>query len=269
MSKSTIWTRLKQKGFTDEACAAIMGNMQQESAFRSNNVEDRLKSITDEQYTAAVDNGSYSREDFMRDNGNAYGYGLCQWTYPTRKAGLYDFAKARGVSIGDEQMQIDWLWEELHQSEFLSVYRTLASSSATIEAMTQSFMVTFENPTDKSASAIDYRISLARAIYQELAGTLPEITAGENTSTRGGEVQPQEDTPTTPFWPPRMLCRGMVGADITVLQALLAAHGYNPGGIDGEFGTTTNNALIAYQAENGLAADGIAGNLTWTALLRR
>lgn len=268
MSKSTIWTRLKNKGFADEACAAIMGNMQQESAFRSNNVEDRLKSITDEQYTAAVDNGSYSREDFMRDNGNAYGYGLCQWTYPTRKAGLYDYAKARGVSIGDEQMQIDWMMEELHQGEFLSVYRTLTSPTATIDAMTRSFMVTFENPTDKSDSAVNYRISLAKAIYQEFAGTLPEIPADDN--AQSGETQQQEeDTPTTPFWFPRMLCRGMVGSDVAVLQALLIAHGYNAGSIDGAFGTTTNNALIAYQAENGLDADGIAGNLTWAALMRR
>ncbi|MCR5811914.1 MAG: hypothetical protein K6G34_11140 [Lachnospiraceae bacterium] len=112
MSKATIWARLKAKGFDDNACAAIMGNMQAESAFRPNNVEDRCP-MSDEAYTAAVDNGSYSRKDFMYDHGKAYGYGLCQWTFNTRKAGLYDFAKSRGVSIADEQMQLDWMWDEL------------------------------------------------------------------------------------------------------------------------------------------------------------
>ena len=117
MSKATIWARLKAKGLSDYACAAVMGNMQQESAFRSNNVEDR-SGIPDEQYTRMVDDGSYTRSQFMYD---AYGYGLCQWTCWDRKEGLYDLARKRGVSIADEQLQIDWLWEELHQSMYVTV----------------------------------------------------------------------------------------------------------------------------------------------------
>ena len=257
MSKATIWARLKDKGFSDTACAAIMGNMQQESAFRSNNVEDR-SGIPDETYTAQVDNGSYSFHRFVSD---AYGYGLCQWTYYTRKTALFNLAKGRGVSIADEQMQIDLLCQEL-QSDYRSVYDVLMSD-ASLYDMTAKFMRTFENPADQSAGAINYRVGLAQAIYNEFAGTVPDVPSGDTP-----EPEPEgPDTPEKPFWPPRTICRGMVGSDVAVLQALLVAHGYKVD-ITGDFDTLTNNMLIGYQAENGLAADGIAGRMTWGRMLQ-
>lgn len=252
MSKASIWTRLKNKGFSDYACAAIMGNMQQESAFRSNNVEDR-SGIPDETYTAQVDNGSYSYPRFISD---AYGYGLCQWTYYTRKITLYNLAKQRGVSIADEQMQIDLLCQEL-QSDYHSVYDVLMSD-ASLYDMTAKFMRTFENPADQSAGAINYRVQLASAVYEEFAGSVPDPEPEPEP-----QPEPQEDTPTTPYWKPRMLCKGMVGADVGVLQWILIANGYTIEDEYGVFGTYTNNSLIAYQSEHGLAADGIAGPKTF------
>lgn len=264
MSKASIWARLKAKGFSDYACAAIMGNMKQESAFRSNNVEDRYHADTgksDEYYTAAVDNGSYSRNDFMRDGGKAYGYGLCQWTFYSRKAGLYDFAKKRGVSIADEQMQIDWMMEEMHQSEYSSVYDVLMSG-ASLHDMTAKFMKTFENPADQSEGAINYRVKLASAVYEEFAGSVPDPDPEP-------EPQPQPPEPdgaTTPYWPPRMLCKGMKGADVGALQWILIANGYKIEDEFGVFDTFTNNSLIAYQGEHGLVADGIAGPKTYRSM---
>jgi len=232
-----------------------MGNIQQESAFRSNNVEDR-SGIPDETYTRMVDDGSYSRQDFMYDGGKAYGYGLCQWTYFSRKAGLYDLAKSRHVSIADEQMQIDWLWEELGQPPYVSVKNCLLSG-ASLYDMTAKFMRTFENPADQSDDAINYRVSCAKAILDEFSGTTPEPTPGPD---------PKEpDTPTTPYWEPRMLCEGMLGADVSVLQALLQAHGYQVE-ITGIYDNRTKAMVMAFQGENGLATDGIAGPKTFRAL---
>ena len=265
MSKTSIWARLKAKGFSDYACAAIMGNMQQESAFRPNNVEDRYHRDTgnsDEYYTAAVDNGSYTRSDFMRDGGKAYGFGLCQWTYFSRKAGIYDFAKQRGVSIADEQMQIDWLWEELHQGEYRQVLDVLMSG-ASLYDMTARFMCVYENPADKSDGAISYRYRLASEIYEEFEGSNPAVPDDGNQEPP--ETQ-EADTPTTPFWPPRMLCCGMVGSDVMVLQALLYAHGLNPGSASGEYDTWTRNAVVAFQSEKKLTQDGVAGQNTFRAL---
>jgi len=252
MSKSTIWSRLKAKGLTDTACAAVMGNIQQESAFRPNNVEDR-SGIQDEQYTRMVDDGSYGDNRFVYD---AYGYGLCQWTYWSRKQGLLNAAKRQHVSIADEQMQIDWLWEELGQPPYVSVMNCLLSG-ASLYDMTAKFMRTFENPADQSDGAINYRVSCAKAILDEFSGTTPEPTPGPD---------PKEpDTPTTPYWKPRMLCEGMMGADVSVLQALLQAHGYQTE-ITGIYDNRTKAMVMAFQGENGLATDGIAGPKTFRAL---
>ena len=102
MSELTIWKALKDARLTDAGVAALMGNMQCESALRANNVQDGM-GYSDEDYTNGVDSGKISRESFMKD---ARGYGLCQWTFYTRKAALYDFSKSLGTSIGNEDMQV-------------------------------------------------------------------------------------------------------------------------------------------------------------------
>ena len=251
MSKQSIWNRLRAKGLSDTACAAVMGNMQQESALRPNNVEDR-SGIPDETYTRNVDNGNYTRWSFVAD---AYGYGLCQWTAADRKGKLYDLVKQRGVSIADEQTQIDWLWEELHEPMYQATLNAL-TSEADLRSMTGTFMRNFERPYDQSEGAVNYRTSLAQAIYDELAGTQPEPPQPQ---------PPAPDTPTTPYWKPRMLCEGMLGADVSVLQALLQAHGYQTE-ITGIFDNRTKAMVLAFQGENGLATDGIAGPKTFQAL---
>ncbi len=278
MSKQSIWARLKAKGFSDTACAAIMGNMQAESAFRSNNVEDRC-SLSDEAYTEAVDNGSYSREQFMRDGGLAFGYGLCQWTYFTRKAGLYDFAKARGVSIADEQMQIDWLCEELNQGEYISVLQMLQSSVA-LYIMTRKFMCTYENPADQREKTIDYRVRLAQAIYDELAGTVTapetEESAGEGQNAQNPQSGQESPSGTgaaecdgiPKAWPPRMTDRNCEGwPEIKLIQSALLCRGYNVL-VDGIFGNSLLGKVRTFQKDQGLDPDGIVGNMTWKALLK-
>lgn len=62
---------------------------------------------------------------------------------------------------------------------------------------------------------------------------------------------------------------GHIDIVVAMLQAALKYLGYDPKWIDGEFGNRTRNMLMAYQAENGLEADGVCGNDTWKALLNR
>ncbi len=56
------------------------------------------------------------------------------------------------------------------------------------------------------------------------------------------------------------------GEEVTTLQELLLAHGFDPGPVDGVFGPKTDAAVRAFQAAKGLAVDGVVGKLTWAAL---
>ncbi len=62
----------------------------------------------------------------------------------------------------------------------------------------------------------------------------------------------------------RTLEFGSRGTDVLRLQKALLTLGYDPNGTDGKFGTGTQSAVIIYQTENGLTADGKAGKLTQT-----
>lgn len=64
------------------------------------------------------------------------------------------------------------------------------------------------------------------------------------------------------------LRRGSSGEYVTLLQTKLIQRGYDlqPYGADGKYGTKTENAVKAFQKDNGLTADGICGKNTWSAI---
>jgi peptidoglycan hydrolase-like protein with peptidoglycan-binding domain len=62
------------------------------------------------------------------------------------------------------------------------------------------------------------------------------------------------------------LKEGSTGTKVKELQQLLKAKGFNPGPIDGIFGSGTTKAVISFQKYMGLKADGIVGSATWQAL---
>lgn len=63
-----------------------------------------------------------------------------------------------------------------------------------------------------------------------------------------------------------ILKQGSSGPDVTALQQKLKDLGFDPNGVDGNFGPGTRNAVIAFQQSKGLQADGIAGPATLAAL---
>ena len=146
-----------RKGLTPNAVAAIMGNINAESGCRSNNSQDTFDH-DDVQYTNNVDNGTYSKEEFINDK---VGYGLAQWTYPTRKESLYEFAKNKQTSIGDLNMQLEFLWEELNTSHQDILQYLQEHGNDSIDSLTEYYMDKFENPTtprlaERKQSANDY-----------------------------------------------------------------------------------------------------------------
>lgn len=61
---------------------------------------------------------------------------------------------------------------------------------------------------------------------------------------------------------------GSTGRAVRNLQLILNNRGYNCGTVDGDFGSKTKAAVIAFQKAQGLGADGIVGTKTWTALFK-
>ena len=59
------------------------------------------------------------------------------------------------------------------------------------------------------------------------------------------------------------LKKGARGNITKLLQEKLVSLGYNTNGIDGIFGFGTEKAVISFQKNNGLVADGIVGKNTW------
>ncbi|WP_432665808.1 M14 family metallopeptidase [Wukongibacter baidiensis] len=64
----------------------------------------------------------------------------------------------------------------------------------------------------------------------------------------------------------RVLKLGSQGTDVMEIQSLLKKIGYNPGPIDGYYGQKTKDAVIAFQKNNNLDADGIIGPQTYGVL---
>ncbi len=59
---------------------------------------------------------------------------------------------------------------------------------------------------------------------------------------------------------------GSRGGEVTQIQQRLQELGYDPGAADGIFGSRTQQAVIAFQQDQGLDADGIVGKNTLAAL---
>ena len=272
MSERSVWDKLRAKGFSEVAVASIMGNMQAESAFISNNVEDRYHTATwktDEYYTSIVDNGMYSREQFATDS---YGYGLCQWTYKPRKINLYNYAKQRGVSIADEQMQIDFLMVEL-QSDFRGIYDLLLSN-ASLYTMTEQYMKVFENPFDQSQGAVNVRVSNAQKILNKYSGSPAPDPSPDPEPTPTPDPEPIETcettTPVLKKGDKDFYKGGNKGVAVSMLQKGLEGYGYDLGtwGCDGHFGGDTEKAVKEFQKDSNLTVDGIVGEDTWQVLFQ-
>lgn len=165
-SEKTIWDFLYGKLGNAYGAAGLMGNLYAESGLRPNNLQntyERSLGMTDAGYTAAVDSGAYT--NFVRDSA---GYGLVQWTYWSRKQALLQFAQEAGKSIGDLQMQLDFLWKEIQG--YTSVLKTLKAAQD-VRTASDAVLTKYERPADQSDTVQQKRASYGQGYYDKYAGT--------------------------------------------------------------------------------------------------
>ena len=112
-----IWNYFVEQFDNPYTAAAILGCIDSESSCEPTRVEGDFTSqlYFSQDYTDSIDNGSVSRETFIkylpRDK-CGHGYGLCQWT-GERKGYLYDLAMENGTSVGDLLTQCEFIMQEL------------------------------------------------------------------------------------------------------------------------------------------------------------
>ena len=255
------------EGMTLAGAAGVITNIQHESVFSPINVEDRYHTNTkksDEYYTQMVDtNPSY---DFATDGGQEYGYGLCQWTLKTRKTELRAFCKEKGVSIGDRDTQIAFMFKELKR-DFPVVWKALTSSNSAYNCAWQ-FCRWFENPYNPENTAT-CRAQQAAPWYDFLVLHIKDEPTPEPQPTP--TPQPQEDHALKL----RTIDKNCSSfTEVYLLKALLINRGYDSanGGllaVDDIWTDALTEAVVQFQKDFGLDPDGVIGPASWAKLTER
>ena len=158
-TEKTIWDTLFEAISNAYGVSALMGNLQAESALNPRNLQNNGNTrlgMSDDEFTAAVDSGAYTAETFIHDG---YGFGLAQWTHYSRKEALLNYAKSKGVSIGDLFMQLGFLIQEI--KGYTEVWRTLLTAKTVREA-SDAVLLEYERPADQSEA-----VKVKRAAYGE------------------------------------------------------------------------------------------------------
>lgn len=153
----TVWNALLDATGNPFAVAGIMGNLEAESGLNPinlNSAGNHALGMTDEEYTEGVDSGTYTADQFIQDS---RAYGLAQWCYYSRKAMLLNYAVGKGTSIGNLEMQLEFLVMEMRS--YKSLWNTLVNAISVREA-SDAVLTQYEKPANQSEA-----VMLKRAEY--------------------------------------------------------------------------------------------------------
>lgn len=180
---AAIFSFFVSKGVTKEGAAGMLGNMVNESGFMPNQLENTRNSawgITDEEFTAQVDDGTIDRDNFLNYHGNGeYGYGIVQWTSSEIKGELYDFAKSQNTSIADLGMQCEILYQQLSTKSYYSKLWSVLTTTTSVSDAADAFLEEYERPAS-------YNYADRRNSAQEWYDKLANSTSTSSMSTSSG-----------------------------------------------------------------------------------
>lgn len=183
-NEETCWDFLMREIGNPFGVAGLMGNIKCESGFVPNNLQNKYNEIfkmTDEEFTQAVDSNNF---DFCAKG--TWGYGICQWTYYSRKTALYEYAKSKGTSIGNLTMQLEYLIGELKGYKLLEQLK----NAKTVREASNLIVTKFEKPKNYSTEEVQSRrAKIGEEIYgkyvlrETKVDKEPETVVGQRTYT--------------------------------------------------------------------------------------
>lgn len=155
-----IYNACRAAGMTHAGAIGLLGNLQGEASdFDPMSVEGmsnpnsflRRMGLTEEEYTRRANAGepTFNGKYFIKDS---TGYGIAQWTWWARKKNLLDFAKSRGVSVGDLDVQIAFMLKEM-QLDYTKTWNMLKSTDSILAAV-QMCVTDYEKPTEQQSAII-------------------------------------------------------------------------------------------------------------------
>lgn len=154
---------LRSKGLNDFGIAGVLGNIFAESGLNPCNLQNTYEKklgMTDQQYTDAVDNGTYT--NFVHDGA---GYGLFQLTYWSRKQNYLNLTKERKTSIGDTETQLEFFYHELCAS-YPAVLNVLKTATSVLQA-SNAMLLNYERPANQSGEVQAKRAAYSQNYYDK------------------------------------------------------------------------------------------------------
>lgn len=139
------------------------------------------------------------------------------------------------------------------------VTRVTNTTVYTIEGNTSSAPGVVENGGCVAEKSYSRNYSKIAGYGRPLYDTVDDKSNSNSTVTTGGKYMFEVSN----------LVKGSEGADVKLLQRLLVGHGYDPNGIDGDFGNGTEKAVIKFQEDKGIKVNypGTVGSKTWSKLI--
>lgn len=153
-----IWGALVQAGYSEQATAGILANIEAES-------------LGDQTYIQ----GGRNWEQFIK---GATGIGIGQWTNATKQDEFFAFAEEKGVDWTDLNMQIEFLLQDLEKEEWLDArYKDFEDFKTTddLDKATKMVMQGYFKPTDQSQLVINERLNFAKEFMKEFGTPEPVV----------------------------------------------------------------------------------------------
>ena len=158
MQDKYIWNYLLSRWKNPYGVAAMMGNLMAESSLNPSCANTKNKNYLNDAEKGIV--------DFVNDK---VAFGLVQWCYYTRKRGLLNLAKEQNKSVGNIDVQLEYLCDEI--KKYKTAYNAVLNGTD-IREITETVMLRYEKPANTSEKAKTKRTNYAKQFYAKFASEI-------------------------------------------------------------------------------------------------